>query len=146
MNSTSDRPNAISKILSRNDTGETGGHQAGILVPKDPDVLRFFPKIDSTERKNPRVPLSFSDPDGTPWTFNFIYYNNKFFGGTRNEFRLTGMTSFMRHNCLKAGDSVTLHRDERERYSITYERSKEVDLDRIVLTGTWRIVMAKNRF
>ena len=36
--------NAIEKTLSKNDTGETGGHQAGILVPKEPDILGFFPR------------------------------------------------------------------------------------------------------
>ena len=25
----------IAKVLSANDTGETGGHQAGILVPRE---------------------------------------------------------------------------------------------------------------
>jgi len=31
------------KLLSANDTGETGGHQAGILVPKsDAELLAFF--------------------------------------------------------------------------------------------------------
>ena len=39
------KPTAITKILSMNDTGETGGHQAGILVPKGGDVLRFFNNI-----------------------------------------------------------------------------------------------------
>ena len=34
---------SISKILSANDIGATGGHQAGILIPKDPRILGFFP-------------------------------------------------------------------------------------------------------
>ena len=33
------RPSAISKELSANDVGETGGHQAGILVPKERKIL-----------------------------------------------------------------------------------------------------------
>ena len=36
------RTNAVEKILSRNDTGETGGHQAGIHVPKKKEILSFF--------------------------------------------------------------------------------------------------------
>jgi hypothetical protein len=48
----------ISKVLSANDTGDTGGHQAGILVPKDPDILAFFPKLDAN-RRNPRCLLHF---------------------------------------------------------------------------------------
>ena len=104
-----ERPTAITKTLSMNDTGETGGHQAGILVPKGGDVLRFFPDLGNSE-KNPRVAMYFIDATGKTWKLNFIYYNNKFFDekGTRNEYRLTGMTAFFRENGLKAGDTVTL--------------------------------------
>ena len=97
-----DRPSAITKVLSKNDTGETGGHQAGILVPKDPNILAFFPPLDSST-KNPRVRLNFFDPQGSLWKFSFIYYNNYFFGGTRNEYRLTWMTALIRNYNLKAG-------------------------------------------
>ena len=40
---------SISKILSANDTGETGGHQAGILVPKQEEILSFFPPLERRE-------------------------------------------------------------------------------------------------
>ncbi len=117
-------PAAITKILSLNDTGETGGHQAGILVPKGGDVLRFFPDLGNSE-KNPRVAMYFVDEAGKTWKLNFIYYNNKFFDarGTRNEYRLTGMTAFFRENGLKAGDTITLihHPDGTDR--IQYRRS-----------------------
>lgn len=93
------RPKSISKILSLNDTGETGGHQAGILIPKGGDILQFFPELDADE-KNPRISLYFIDEANQRWKFNFIYYNNKFFGGTRNEYRLTGMTEYIRHTFL----------------------------------------------
>ena len=33
---------AIRKQLSRNDTGETGSHMAGILIPKRTKALRIF--------------------------------------------------------------------------------------------------------
>ena len=46
-------PLAITKELSANDTGHTGGHQAGILIPKNSRILSFFPKL-GTESKNPR--------------------------------------------------------------------------------------------
>lgn len=50
----------IAKLLSANDAGETGGHQAGILIPKDQKVLSFFPDLD---RKilNPRCHIQFLD-------------------------------------------------------------------------------------
>ena len=65
------RPSAITKVLSMNDTGETGGHQAGILVPKGSEVLSFFPDLGNDE-KNPRVSLYFFDEAGQRWKFNFI--------------------------------------------------------------------------
>lgn len=133
------RPSAITKDLSRNDTGETGGHQAGILIPKDKSILSFFPQLDSRE-KNPRHFISFTDSSGQKWRFAFIYYNNRFFGGTRNEYRLTGMTSFLRSNNLKAGDRITLHR-EAHCYRISYTRLNERKVtQKLILGSTWRVI------
>ena len=112
------RVKAISKVLSANDTGETGGHQAGICVPKGSDALLFFPDLGNAT-KNPRVALVFEDDWGQRWHFNFIYYNNKFHSpkGTRNEYRLTGLTRFFRENGLKAGDEIMLiHGSDGEDY------------------------------
>ena len=69
------RPTAITKVLSMNDTGETGAHQAGILVPKGGEVLRFFPDLGN-EEKNPRCVMYFRDDSRKTWKLNFIYYNN----------------------------------------------------------------------
>lgn len=134
-----DRPDAITKELSRNDSGETGGHQAGILIPKDPAILAFFPPL-STKEKNPRHQLHFLDDTGVKWAFSFIYYNNRFFGGTRNEYRLTCMTPFIRSSNLKAGDTVTLQRTGHT-YRITYRRVNEQKATgRLKLGSTWRVV------
>lgn len=133
-----ERPAAITKELSRNDTGETGGHQAGILIPKDPEILSFFPVLDP-EEKNPRHHIYFQDSTGHKWKFAFIYYNNRFFGGTRNEYRLTGMTSFLRSNNLKAGDAIVLHRDSHA-YRISHKRTNEQKITgRITLGSTWKV-------
>jgi hypothetical protein len=135
-----ERPQAITKELSRNDTGETGGHQAGMLIPRDTNILSFFPKLDPKEY-NPRHQLTFRDSLGTKWEFSFIYYNNRFFGGTRNEYRLTCMTPFMRAHNLRAGDKLTLSRDEENRFQITYARRNEPAADgRLKLGTSWRIV------
>ena len=135
-----ERPRAISKELSRNDTGETGGHQAGILVPKDPSILAFFPSIDSNQY-NPRHKIVFHDSVGTPWTFSFIYYNNSRFGGTRNEYRLTCMTPFTRSNNLMAGDTLTLSRNEEGRYQIDFVRRQPTpDIPRLKLGDSWKII------
>ena len=116
------KPSQISKILSNNDIGETGSHQAGICIPKKNDILSFFPELDK-QIKNPREAMVFIDKSGGRWEFNFIYYNNKFFGGTRNEYRLTGMIPFIRENKLKAGDTVVLSHLEDGSSRIDYDRT-----------------------
>lgn len=130
----------ISKILSSNDTGENGTHQAGILIPKQESILSFFPSL-STQEKNPRVKLDFIDDYNTKWSFMFIYYNNKYYGGTRNEYRLTGMTSFIRQNNLKAGDEIFLvNKNNLERF-IFIKRSQTQDVSNVLkLGGTWKVV------
>jgi hypothetical protein len=134
-----ERPTAITKEMSRNDSGETGGHQAGILIPKDDCILAFFPELNPRE-KNPRHHIVFLDPVGERWTFAFIYYNNRFFGGTRNEYRLTCMTPFIRSHNLKAGDRLTLHRVGHA-YRITYRRVGEQEASGILKLGTtWKVV------
>lgn len=136
------RADAIQKALSRNDSGETGGHQAGILIPKKDEILSFFPELNKGE-KNPRFPITFSDSYGEQWLFTFIYYNNSLFGGTRNEYRLTGMTRFMRAYNLKEGNVLTLMRDKNGFYSIEHSQSKTTSAtpDSILKLGnSWKVV------
>ncbi len=131
---------SISKVLSANDTGETGGHQAGMLIPKTGDILSFFPQLGN-ETKNPRAKLRFLDNSNEAWDFMFIYYNNKFFNGTRNEFRLTGMTAFIRQNNLKAGDKIILTREEDGSRLIKLERAEQVESVNILKLGSsWKVV------
>lgn len=133
---------SISKILSANDTGDTGGHQAGLLVPKEPEILEFFPRLDKRQ-KNPRYHLAFYDESDTRWEFAFIYYNNKFFGGTRNEYRLTRMTPFMRMSGLHAGDELILQRDNDGRRHVRYKRriKSRISDDGILRLGSsWKVI------
>ncbi|TPI25115.1 hypothetical protein FJ414_30875 [Mesorhizobium sp. B3-1-6] len=132
---------SISKILSANDTGETGGHQAGILVPRDSKLLAFFPALDA-KKYNPRVHLTFQDSDGLNWEFAFIYYNNKLFGKTRNEYRLTRMTKYIRDSGLAVGDEVVLSHDENDGYSVSFRRERSVTAPGNVLElgSGWRII------
>jgi hypothetical protein len=111
----------IVKVLSANDTGETGGHQAGLLIPRKDEILSFFPKLDGAQL-NPRAHLHFEDQEGRFWEFAFIYYNNKFFGGTRNEYRLTRMTKYIRDAGLATGDEVILKYRADGNYFISYQR------------------------
>ena len=135
------KPKCISKVLSSNDTGETGGHQAGMLIPKGGEILEFFPALNGDET-NPRTYLYFIDDVNKRWKFNFIYYNNKFFGGTRNEYRLTGMTAYIRQYNLKTGDTIVLSRDDTGILSIRFERqnSTSSSTPKLVITGTWKVV------
>jgi hypothetical protein len=136
----------IEKVLSRNDVGETGAHQAGFLIPKHPREIReFFPALDPSAR-NPRVPFDVIDEEGVTWTFQYIYYNGKMTGtSTRNEYRLTGMTPFFRHFSLKAGDTIILTQDGRY-VRITYRRKEVSYIDQstgretIKLSGAWTVV------
>lgn len=132
---------SISKTLSANDTGETGGHQAGILVPKNPAVLGFFPPLER-EVKNPRHRIFFRDDTGQQWEFAFIYYNGKLFGGTRNEYRLTKMTPFIRQAGLRAGDELILEHREEEGYSLRYARAQGARIRDGVLKlgGAWKVI------
>lgn len=79
------------KRLSANDTGATGGHQVGLYIPSG-IVEELFPSINHTRELNPSVKLkahvsSHECPDSET---RAIYYNNRFYGGSRNEKRITG--------------------------------------------------------
>ena len=133
------------KTLSANDVGETGGHQAGFLVPKEEELLAFFPKLNGDE-KNPRAKIRFTDAFGVEWDFSFIYYNNSRFGGTRNEYRLTGMTAFIRQAGLKTGDEIMLSRTEAGEYRIDFKRKSKVIPDKqgvLKLSSSWKIIETK---
>ncbi|NLK89115.1 MAG: hypothetical protein GX276_03090 [Clostridiaceae bacterium] len=132
----------IEKVLSANDTGETGGHQAGILVPKEPRILGFFPSLN-VHTKNPRAVLDMLDDTGHEWTFHFIYYNNRFFGGTRNEYRITGMTAFFREFNLRTGDAVIFRRISAKHLNISYRRAAAMQNRKIIhLSSTWKVIKA----
>lgn len=74
---------AFCKFLSANDTGETGGHQAGIYISK-PAIPILFDKPcergDNCERWVKIHWFNYKDTDT-----RFIYYGSK----TRNEYRIT---------------------------------------------------------
>lgn len=134
----------VRKTLSANDLGLTGSHQAGILVPKNKDVLLFFPSLDS-KVKNPRANLVLREVgDGSRRNFNFIYYNSKLFGGTRNEYRLTCMTAYLRECGACIGDEVVLSLSTEGGYLVDVARANSAPADEpedvIVLSGGWKIV------
>lgn len=107
------KPEVFRKLLSANDAGETDTHQAGILVPKGNTELLAFLGTLNPEVKNPRRILIFVDERGVRHEFNFIYYNNSLHDprGTRNEYRLTGMTKYLRNAGARSGDELELSKD-----------------------------------
>ena len=87
----------FSKVLSPNDVGDTNSHQAGFLIPIRIAKLIYFPKLDLLV-PNPRQSMEFILVDSdSKLNLNFIYYNGRSLGfSTRNEFRLTGATQFIK--------------------------------------------------
>ena len=138
----SNQNRSITKVLSANDAGETGGHQAGILVPKEEILLSFFPSLNK-EDYNPRSHIVFTDNSGMEWEFAYIYYNNQLFGGTRNEYRLTRMTRFIREAELVTGDEVILTRSVDDEYGVEFRRKSEVMRDErgvLKLGSGWKVI------
>lgn len=144
---------AVKKRLTRNDTGETGSNQAGIAVPSSPDFLAFFPKLP--EGRNPSVIIQASDPLGQTWHFRYVYYNNKMYGGTRDERRLTRTTPFLKHWKATTGDVLVIVKNKSGSYRVELDKSNkhddpvlfgsnQEDLDTFVpqKVGKWTISLA----
>jgi len=74
---------AFFKFISANDSGETGGHQAGILIPK-PAVPVIFPGV-FPKGTNESYYSEIIWEDGFVTRSRFIYYGQ----GTRDEYRVT---------------------------------------------------------
>lgn len=141
-----DEIESISKILTANDIGATGGHQAGITVPKTVQMLSFFPDLDNAEI-NPRVILNGADAATMEeLDIKFIYYNGKLHGtSTRNEYRLTGLTDFFRKNNAAVGDELQIERKYQNSYFLSIVPAQKSgptaddnrNQNKIKLTGNW---------
>lgn len=139
------------KTLSANDVGTTGGHMGGILVPKgDGELLAFLPRLDPSVL-NPSAWIDCQTPDGNTLRLRFVYYNNRMHApnGTRNEYRITYLTKFLRDDNAKEGDAFEIARDDKEenyrirviaREQVAEDRKEEDGPVRIKLTSGWRRV------
>ena len=74
---------AFCKFLSANDTGLTGGHQAGIYIPKPAVPILFDRYGEKGSNMDRWVKIRWQD--GAETDTRFIYYGT----GTRNEYRIT---------------------------------------------------------
>lgn len=79
----------FAKRLAANDTLASGSHQAGPYIPKNV-LFGVFPKINDPSIRNPerRVALHI-DSHAEEKEVRVIWYNNRLFGGTRDEMRIT---------------------------------------------------------
>ena len=120
------------KVLSRNDTGETGGHQSGIAIPKSVASSSVFP-VMTTAILNPRREITFTDEGGRDWVLQYIYYNDKFHGKpngkNHNEFRLTCTNAYIKEHNIKSGDQVWFAIDELGKRYIGFVREGQSSIN-----------------
>ena len=102
----------LDKVLSRNDIGATGSHQAAIVVA--PRWAREIARLDE-ESFNPSVELEVASAAlGGTWLWRLIHYNGRVAGGsTRDEYRLTNVGDFLRRTEPLPGQRLQLWRTDR---------------------------------
>ena len=138
----------IYKTLTRNDTGETHSHQSGITIPVNVARSGIFPELGIKEL-NPRTEVIFYDENKVAWKFQYIYYNDVFFGKERqkahNEHRLTCVTDYIKENQIVSGDSIWFEIDDNGVRHIGFEKAentpKEEDSEFVIKLGSgWRSI------
>ena len=111
------------KFLSANDTGDTGGHQAGIYIKKDAVEILFDEPGTKGSNKDRFVKICWHDDFTTE--SHFIYYGT----GTRDEYRITRFGRgfpFLRKE--HTGDLFVLVMDDYEDYC-AYVLETEEDIN-----------------
>lgn len=135
----------IYKVLAKNDTGETKSHQSGISIPKNIIKAGILPSL-GTDQMNPRTVLTFEDEKGKKWDFQFIYYNDVFFGKepgkSHNEYRLTRVINFLREYNIKSGDTIwfSITDDNVRHIGVEYKQTDEncnKKVKKIILGNGW---------
>ena len=102
---------AFTKFIKPNDTGVTGGHQAGFHIPKNAWPLFFNQAGLKGSNKDKYVTIKWQDDFET--SSRFIYYGTS----TRNEYRLTRFGKgfpFLTEN--NVGDLLIICRKDDESY------------------------------
>ncbi|MCQ2087064.1 MAG: hypothetical protein MJZ37_03220 [Bacilli bacterium] len=136
----------VFKVLTRNDTGETHSHQSGITIPKKVADTGIFPNL-GVDVLNPRENVLFFDENKMGWEFQYIYYNDVFFGKPKekahNEHRLTCVRKYIQENNIKSGDSIWFSIDDngiRHIGFIKQEKEEKNEPKKIVLGSGWHCV------
>jgi hypothetical protein len=152
----------VQKTLTANDVGATGSHQSGVAIPRTKEMLDFFPTLDPSQL-NPRKDIRALE-DGTDRfrTLRLIYYNGRLHGvSTRDEYRLTGLSSFFREHKAQEGDILRVGRSKAGLFTVELsgaEAEVHVSSDNdhvfdgsstvyetIKLSGTWSSVYRRKR-
>lgn len=124
------------KILSPNDLGLTGSHQAGLFVPKHCELITLIPK-EALIEENPRVRFApFCRELDREVSCSLIYYNNRLRGGTRDEFRLTGVTWLRNALFAQPGDVLEFLLENMKLSEVALTR-EGIDLGPIPWTSGW---------
>ena len=135
------KKNQVRKLLSDNDLGLTGSHQAGIHIPKS--LLWFFPQLNG-QILNPDCMLEIETKMGARFLSRFIYYNNRLVteSGTRNEHRLTRIVPALRSLGARPGDWLQFTRLDDSRYQIEIVLSGPQTGSNITITVSsgWQVV------
>ena len=133
----------VQKLITANDIGLTGSHQAGILIPKT--LTWFFPLLDE-HTLNPDRWLTVTTGYGDSHLSRYIHYNNKIVTekGTRDEFRITRIVPALRSAGASAGSVVEFARQSMDEYTLdvvqTDNRNSEDDPIVIDLSKPWKVV------
>ena len=132
---------SFEKILSANDTGITGGHMGGILIPRtETSLIALFPSLDS-EKYNPSIFINVKGDNEAIHRLRFVYYNNKVHKkGTRNEYRLTYLTNFLRDSNANAGDVFRFSRDKNGGFEMKVVKKTDVQPATVIKLRGWNQV------
>lgn len=120
---------SIIKKLSANDLGLTGGHQSGIVIPKQGEILETLPYLD-VETINPFVVIRGYDPVfDKDYNLRYIYYNGKLHGtSTRNEYRITGISAFLKNHAARVEDNLVIQKRRTNFYTLKIETNERESL------------------
>ena len=134
------------KVLTRNDSGETNSHQSGITIPKEIANSKIFPTLGK-DKLNPREELIFYDDESNMWSFQYIYYNDIYFGKDKkhghDEHRLTCVKQYFKKNNIISGDTICFSIDSRGVRHISFEKNGKTlneNSDVIKLGNGWRYI------
>ena len=134
----------VQKTLSPNDTGDTRSHQAGIHVPKQ--LVHFFPVLNESAM-NPRADVRLQNEQGVTGTCTYIHYNNRVVSdGTRDEYRITRIRSFLIKCGARTGDTIEFTRVADDEYVVGLVdlETKSASPHTVIvdLSGGWKTVRA----